>query len=138
MLHTLANFIKVTLRIQYFDYHIKFVKKNECKRKCSLDLEELVVAGLIKRGHRRTIINQRVSHSNIQNNLTWFQVWACKTSLFFRKSRSLMKKLKKMIIQQGLSSMEFGLTIMKSLLVSLKYSILYYLTIWYKVTVILN
>merc|ERR1712156_40623 len=37
----------------------KFVKKNECKRKRSLDLEELVVAGLIKRGHRRTIINQR-------------------------------------------------------------------------------
>ena len=43
------------------DIHEKFVKKNECKRKCSLDLEELVVAGLIKRGHRRTIINQRVS-----------------------------------------------------------------------------
>ena len=42
--------------------HVKFVKKNECKRKCSLDLEELVVAGLIKRGHRRTIINQRVSN----------------------------------------------------------------------------
>ena len=41
------------------------VKKNECKRKCSLDLEELVVAGLIKRGHRRTIINQRVSLTKI-------------------------------------------------------------------------
>jgi len=42
----------------------KFVKKNECKRKCSLDLEELVVAGLIKRGHRRTIINQRKESVN--------------------------------------------------------------------------
>jgi hypothetical protein len=29
-----------------------------------LDLEELVVAGLIKRGHRRTIINQRKESVN--------------------------------------------------------------------------
>ena len=49
------------LNLNAFDIQEKFVKKNECKRKCSLDLEELVVAGLIKRGHRRTIINQRVS-----------------------------------------------------------------------------
>merc|ERR1712025_589742 len=42
----------------------QFLRESECVRKCSLDLEQLVQAGIIKRGERRTVILQRKSHED--------------------------------------------------------------------------